>query len=153
MGFLEGMPASLGEWPLRWWNLSGVIHPARRWSLHSHSSSNSWVTTPPWAQFHWSTTCHLPSPAGGHKAGHVNAIGCMELGHQLTAKQVASPTGARIPACCIFMVRLEQVTHGPVMRHPWLSVNPLGLVQGLHGWGEASVHAEVLSSTTANKLW
>ena len=34
-------------------------------------------------------------------ADHVNVVGCIELGHHVTAKQVAGPTGAHAPACCV----------------------------------------------------
>lgn len=63
-------------------------------------------------QFHWSATCNLLSPVGGcGVADHVSVIACMEVGHHVTDKKAASPTGAYTPACYIWSDQNRSYVH------------------------------------------
>mmetsp|Transcript_111600 Transcript_111600/g.326405 ORF Transcript_111600/g.326405 Transcript_111600/m.326405 type:complete len:216 (-) Transcript_111600:149-796(-) len=72
----------------------------------------------------------------------VNAVGLVELLHDVSAEEVAGTARRQAPALEVLGVRPHEVAHRPVVRDLLLAVDAADVVQRVDGRGEAAVDAE-----------
>lgn len=74
----------------------------------------------------------------------LQAVGVVEVLRDVLAKGEASTSRGDAPTVPVVWVRPKQVAHWAFMRHFYLAVNLLYLIEGIQVWREATVKAEDL---------